>query len=217
MIKTALSILPIIVLFPFSASFSQKIDKQKQDSLHKAKIKMDVDFIQLTPSDKIADIGTGAGYSLIPLANHCPECKFAVEDIDSTTCNPTNLLKKINNSGNLTSIQNFTFYYGTEKNSPLPSAAYNKILIFDVVHELTYKKEILEDCKRILTPSGSIFIEEILVHKPVKKDKACNYPFFTEEAFKKVLSDNGLSIKRELTTHDTGNNRYIKLFECIVF
>ncbi len=76
---------------------------------------MDVDFINPIPSDKIADIGTGAGYSLIPIANHCPDCKFAVEDIDSTTCNPTNLQKKINNSGNLTSIQNFTFYYGTEK------------------------------------------------------------------------------------------------------
>lgn len=214
MIKTALSILTIIVLLPFSASFAQKIDKQKQDSLHQAKIKMDVDFINPIPSDKIADIGTGAGYSLIPIANHCPDCKFAVEDIDSTTCNPANLQKKIKNSGNLTSINNFTFYYGTEKNSPLPTATYNKILIFDVVHELTYKKEILADCKRILTPSGSIFIEEILVHKPVKKDKACNYPFFTEQEFKKVLSDNGLSIKREQISLDSGNNKYIKLFEC---
>lgn len=216
MIKTTLSLISILILLSTSSSFAQKVDKKKQDSLHQAKVKLDVEFINPVPSDKIADIGTGAGYSLIPIANHCPECKFAVEDIDSTTCNPTNLLKKINNSGNLTSIKNFTFYYGTEKNSPLPSATYNKILIFDVVHELTYKKEVLEDCKRILTPNGSIFIEEILVHKPVKKDKACNYPFFTEEEFKKVLSDNGLSIKREQTSLDTGNNKYIKLFECIV-
>ncbi|MBL0136338.1 MAG: hypothetical protein IPP79_21365 [Chitinophagaceae bacterium] len=118
MIKTALSILTIIVLLPFSASFAQKIDKQKQDSLHQGKIKMDVDFINPIPSDKIADIGTGAGYSLIPIANNCPECKFAVEDIDSTTCNPPNLLKKIKKAATLHLSTISHSIMALKKNSP---------------------------------------------------------------------------------------------------
>jgi hypothetical protein len=66
-----------------------------------------------------------------------------------------------------------------------------------------------------LRENGSIFIEEILVHKSVKKDKVCNYPFFTEIEFKKVLTDNNFVIKRESITFDTGNNKYMKIFECV--
>ena len=126
------------------------------------------------------------------------------------------LTKKINKTGNKTRIENFIFHYGNEKETNLPSATFNKVLIFDVIHEMTYKTEMLNDIKRILQKNGSIFIEEILVHKPVKKDKVCNYRFFTEVEFKKVLADNNLSIKREIITSDTGNNKYIKIFECTV-
>ena len=80
---------------------------------------------------------------------------------------------------------------------------------------MTYKTEILNDIKRILQKNGSIFIEEILVHKPVKKDRICNYPFLTEVEFKKLMTDNNFLIKRESITFDTGNNKYIKIFECL--
>lgn len=127
------------------------------------------DFLPLSAADTIADIGTGSGYSLIPIASQCPGCKFIVEDIDSTSCSRSALLKRINKSGNKTSIENFIFYYGTEKATNLPTAAYNKVLIFDVIHELTYKTEMLSDIKRIMKLHGSIFIEEILVHTKIKK------------------------------------------------
>jgi ubiquinone/menaquinone biosynthesis C-methylase UbiE len=204
-------------LFATTLCFGQSLSKkQKRDSLTTAKFNVVSAFLNLSASDRIADIGTGAGYSLIPIANNCPECRFIVEDIDSSTCNPKSLAWRINNSGNKTSIENFSFYYGTEKATNLPSATFNKVLIFDVIHELTYKTEMLDDIKRILQENGSIFIEEILVHKPVKKDKVCNYPFFTEAEFKKLMTDNRFFIKRESISFDTGNNKYIKIFECSV-
>ncbi len=210
-----------LIFLPFwfaaTLSFGQSLNKQKRDSLTVAKFNAINKFLNLSPSDSIADIGTGAGYSLIPIANNCPQCKFVVQDIDSTTCNKKTLAKKINKSGNKISIENFSFYYGTEKTTNLPSAKFNKVLIFDVVHEMTYKTEMLADIKRILLQNGSIFIEEILVHKPVKKERVCNYPFLTEAAFKKILDDNKFIIKKERITFDTGNNRYIKIFECVPF
>jgi ubiquinone/menaquinone biosynthesis C-methylase UbiE len=208
----------IFLLFLFAAtlSFGQSLsNKQKRDSLTTAKFNAVSTFLGLSPSDSIADIGTGAGYSLIPIANNCTECKFTVEDIDSSSCNTGSLAKKINNTGNKTRIENFAFYYGTEKATNLPSSKFNKVLIFDVIHEMTYKNEMLNDIKRILQKNGSIFIEEILVHKSVKKDRVCNYPFLTEVEFKKVLTDNSFVIKRESITFDTGNNKYIKIFECV--
>lgn len=206
-----LSFLPVAT-FSFGQNLSKK---QKTDSLTTAKFNVVSKFLSLSPADIIADIGTGAGYSLIPIANNCPACKFIVEDIDSLTCNIKTLTKKINNTGNKTSIENFEFHYGTEKATNLPSAQFTKVLIFDVIHEMTYKNEMLNDIKRILQKNGSIFIEEILVHKSVKKDKVCNYPFLTEPEFKKILADNNFVIKRESITSDSGNNKYIKIFECV--
>ena len=206
--------LPFLLAATFSFGQSTS-NKQKRDSLTTAKFNVVSTFLNLSPSDSIADIGTGAGYSLIPIANNCPECKFTVEDIDSSSCNTKSLAKKINNTGNKTRIENFAFYYGTEKTTNLLSSKFNKVLIFDVIHEMTYKNEMLNDIKRILQKNGSIFIEEILVHKSVKKDKVCNYPFLTEVEFKKVLTYNNFIIKRESITFDTGNNKYIKIFECV--
>ena len=74
----------------------------------------------------------------------------------------------------------------------------------------------LSDIKRILKKNGSVFLEEVLVHSKIKKDKVCNYPYLTEIEFKKVLVDNHFLIKNEKITFDTGHNRYIKIFECSV-
>jgi ubiquinone/menaquinone biosynthesis C-methylase UbiE len=209
-----------VVFIPFllaaTLSFGQSLSKkQKGDSLTTAKFSVVSMFLSLSPTDIIADIGTGVGYSLIPIANNCPECKFFVEDIDSSSCNPERLAWRINNTGNKTRIENFTFFYGTEKTTNLPSAKFNKVLIFDVIHEMTFKTEMLNDIKRILQKNGSIFIKEILVHKPVKKDRGCNYPFLTELEFKKLMTDNNFLIKRESITLSSGYNKYIKIFECI--
>jgi ubiquinone/menaquinone biosynthesis C-methylase UbiE len=87
--------------------------------------------------------------------------------------------------------------------------------MFDVIHELTYKNEMLNDVKRILQKNGSIYIREILIHKSVKKDKSCSYPYLTELEFKTILLENNFEIKREINFFDWGYNRYIKIFECV--
>jgi ubiquinone/menaquinone biosynthesis C-methylase UbiE len=188
--------------------------KGKTDSLTKEKSRIINKFLNLSNKDVIADIGTGSGYSLIPIANECAGCKFTVEDIDSISCNPIALSRRIAKTGNKITINNFSFYYGTERSTNLPSATYNKVLIFDVIHEMTYKTEMLYDIKRILQKNGTVFIEEILVHRKIKKDRICNYPFLTEPAFKEILAANKFMILREEMTFDTGNNRFIKIFEC---
>jgi ubiquinone/menaquinone biosynthesis C-methylase UbiE len=209
-----------LLLFSFllvlNSSFGQKQSfKGKADSLTEAKIAIINAFIKITPGDRIADIGTGSGYSLIPIANECPTCKFVVEDIDSSACNKQSLGKRIRASNNQISIDSFEFHYGTEKSTNLPSATFNKVLVFDVIHEMSYRSEMLGDIKRILQKDGSVFIGEILVHKPVKKNKVCNYPFLMENEFKKLMADNNYLIKREAITFDTGRTRYIKIFECV--
>jgi len=169
-------------------------------------------FLKLSPQDKIADIGSGNGTSILRLAEDCPDCFFTVEDIDSNTCAKDVYIKKLRNSK--VDISHFTFYIGNEKSTTLPEKNFNKVLMFDVIHELLYKTEMLNDIKRILQPNGSLYIEEILVNRKVKKDKGCSFPFLKEEELKHILEENGWSIKREEYTYKSSQNRYIKIFEC---
>jgi ubiquinone/menaquinone biosynthesis C-methylase UbiE len=210
----------LLLLLIFSlttvAAQQRRMQPYEMDSVVKARLQITIHFLHLQPTDSIADVGSGSGYSLIPIANTCPECRFTVQDIDSNTCNTRVWQKRILQSGGFTRIENFSFQTGTEQSTRLPTAAFNKVLVFDVIHELTYKTEMLADLKRILAPGGSLFIEEILVHQPQKKDRACNYPFLTEPEFITLMNQNGFVLKKQIITLDPGKNKYFKCFEWVL-
>lgn len=185
------------------------------DSLIRLEQKLIINFIDISPTDNIADIGTGRGDKLVAIANEYPTVHFTAEDIDSSWCNKTQLLKQLVKTGNKTRLENFTIQYGTAVATGLPAARFNKVLAFDLIHEMSDKAAMLADIKRILQTNGSFFIKEILVRQPAKKERACNYPYLTEPALKKIITGNRYSITREMVTYDTGHNKYIKIFECV--
>ncbi|MCY7293586.1 MAG: class I SAM-dependent methyltransferase [Ferruginibacter sp.] len=210
--KKALLLFLIIEIFFLQNMLCQTLNA---DSLTLNKLNTISQFLHLSATDKIADIGTGSGYSLVPIANQDPNIFFTVEDIDSSRLNKKNLLKRIKTSEGKASIDKFNIVYGTEISTNLPSATFNKVLLFDVVHEFSDRNIMLQDVKRILTNNGSVFIEEILVHHSIKKDRGCNFPFLTEDAFKQLMADNKFKLVKEQITFDTGKNRYMKIFEYI--
>ncbi len=203
----------LLLLCATKQSHSQR---STSDSLTIRKQQIIIDFLKLSITDKVADIGTGTGYSLVPIAGSNPNMIFTVEDIDSTTLNRKKLLAQIKRFGNKANIEQFNIVYGTETSTNLPDASFNKVLMFDVIHELSDRQTMLNEIKRILQKGGSLFIEEILVHKPQKKEKHCDYPFFTEIAFKNLMQENKFLLKNEKISFNTGNKKYIKMFEYIV-
>ena len=205
----------VVLLFvcAFLSSEKTAAQKQKYDSLTRLLRKTTLEFLDLKTTDSIADIGTGTGYSLAQIAGEYPGVYFTVEDIDSSECNRKKMLKEIRRWGNKANIDQFSFHYGTETSTGLPANSYNKVMMFNLVHELTYKTEMLNDIRKILSSEGVILAEEILVRKKTKKDKNCNYPYLTEDEFKKVMADNKFILKREKMFYDSEHNRYLKLFE----
>lgn len=200
-----------------TCSFSQNAGgkKQLQDSLSGLMQKTVTGFLHISLKDSIADIGTGSGANLIAIANEYPSLHFTAEDIDSNFCSKQLLLKKIRKTGNKTSIENFTIQYGTVTTTLLPDTGFSKVLAFDVLHEMTWKPAMLADIRRILKAGGALYIQEILVHKKVKKDRVCHYSYLTEPELIKILAENKYEIKRAQIAFDTGDNKYIKLFECV--
>jgi ubiquinone/menaquinone biosynthesis C-methylase UbiE len=190
--------------------------KTNTDSTLNAKHKLINNFLALTEKDIVADVGTSSGYSLVPIAGANTNITFTVEDIDSSTLNRKKLLAQIKRFGNRATIEQFKIVHGTETSTNLPTASFTKVLMFDVVHEMSNRQTMLVDIKRILQKGGSLFIEEILVYKPKRKERHCNYPFFTEPAFKELMKQNKFILKREQISLDTGHSKYMKLFEYTV-
>jgi ubiquinone/menaquinone biosynthesis C-methylase UbiE len=215
--KKPMKIIINFILF-FSLFFSSNTYAQKTntDSLLIAKHTLINEFLSLTDKDVVADVGTGAGYSLVPIAGANTNITFTVEDIDSTTLNRKKLMAQIKRFGNKAKIEQFKIVYGTETFTNLPSVSFTKVLMFDVIHEISDKKVMLNEIKRILQKGGSLFIEEVLVYKPAKKERHCNYPFFTEAAFKQLMLENKFTLKKEKISLDTGHEKYMKLFEYTV-
>jgi ubiquinone/menaquinone biosynthesis C-methylase UbiE len=206
-------ILLMMVNLYVNTSFSQI---KNLDSSLISKNKLVNDFLSLTDKDAVADIGTSSGYSLVPIAGANPNIIFTVEDIDSATLNRKKLIAQIKRFGNKANINQFNIVYGTETSTNLPAAIFTKVLLFDVVHEMSDRQTMLHDIKRILQKGGSLFIEEVLVYKPAKKERHCNYPFFTEAAFKQLMLENEFILKKEKISLDTGHRKYMKLFEYTV-
>jgi cyclopropane fatty-acyl-phospholipid synthase-like methyltransferase len=205
----------LLIFVAVAGNGQPAFSKKTGDSSRVATLQKILDFINISMHDTVADIGTGAGYNLVPIANAYPAMHFTAEDIDSNYCNRTKLFQQIRITGYQTRIENFDIHYGTETSTLLPPAAYSKVLAFDVLHEMSAKPSMLADIRRILQPGGAMYIEEILVHKKAKKERACNYPYLTEQELKKILEDNHYVVNKQQLVFDSGHNKYIKIFECM--
>ncbi|MEQ1552707.1 MAG: methyltransferase domain-containing protein [Ferruginibacter sp.] len=202
----------ILILTSF---FLQNSNAQKvlKDSLTIKKNNIIFKFIALSDTDKIVDIGSGAGYSLMPIANAHSNIMFTVQDIDNSTCNKKRFEQQILKFGGIAKIEQFKFVIGTDSTTNLPSNSFTKILMFDVLHEMSKKKQMLTDIKRIMIKNASFFIEENLAHKPQRKQRICNFRLLTEQEFKIIMKDNNFILKNEQISWDTGHNIYKKIFQ----
>ena len=205
----------ILALFITSAAAQNNQDKKAQIEQKRQIIKNGLmSFYNFSPNDVIADIGSGNGGNIILIASFYPTTKFTIEDIDKETCNAQNFKKEIDKSGHKVNIENFSFYYGTEKSTNLPLKKFTKVLVNDLIHELTYSAEMLTDLRRILTNNGQLLVSEIVVIKKAPKEKGCNYPYMTENELKTILSKNKFRIIDSKQFMKISNNKYVLLLTC---
>jgi len=183
--------------------------------LKQARLDTIVSMLQITSTDTVADVGSGNGNNLVRLSKYFPPIRYYVEDIDSSSCNRKNFEKMIRVHNPGISIDQFVFSYGTTTSTKLPKNFFTKVLLIAVVHEFDQRDLMLADIRSILKPNGLLFIEEPLTQQPRPKEKGCNNPYLTEEAFKKIITSNGFEILEEKYIRDAGDgSRYRKFFKC---
>ena len=175
--KIFCALLVLILSYNFSfAQYSNSRSTQLEEKRAVIKKQM-MDILDFTPKDKIADIGSGNGENIVLISSFYPNLTFTIEDIDSLTCNAQVFSKNIVQNGFNVNIKNFSFKYGNEKSTMLPSHTFSKILMFEILHEFTFKDEMLTDIKRILKKDGIIIIADILVFEKEEKSKEEKFIF----------------------------------------
>lgn len=148
-------------------------------------------------SNTLASVGAGSGTKEVIYSMMADSITFYLQDINPICLTPenlTNTISQIYNAGGRTNTATFIPVIGTERETRLPRQFFDKIIIENTLHELTYPNELLSSVRANLKPDGSLFIEDFIAKRPGQKHRGCGKPLYTEEALIQLLDRNGFRL-----------------------
>jgi SAM-dependent methyltransferase len=164
--------------------------------------------VELKTGEKVASVGAGNGSQEVQLAIYNPAIEWTLQEIDTTSLNPKAFEKVKKNYENIIGKPidgQFSFVIGAEKKANLPLDYFDKVLLFNVFHELDYKRMILADIHNSLKKNGRVIIMENIARTIGQKDPGCHRikiwePDFIREMegynFKLISKKEHLKIRR---------------------
>ena len=146
-------------------------------------------FMALQSGDTIASIGAGNGWFEAAASVHQDSLTFYLEDLTGECFENMALEKTLavySKIKNRRIDNRFITNIGTDSSTMLPSKMFKKVLINNVFHHFSKKKQMLEDIKRITQTGAFIYVfEPIIFPNETKKFKCAYYTSTTTliEAF----------------------------------
>jgi protein-L-isoaspartate O-methyltransferase len=110
--------------------------------------------LDLSPADRVADIGAGEGYYTLRLARQVPHGRVFAVDLQST------LLDTLSARAGRAGLRNIEVVLGTEFSPNLPAQSVDLVLIVVSYHEFTQPQEMLRSILDALRPGGRLVIVE---------------------------------------------------------
>ena len=108
--------------------------------------------LRAEPAARVADIGCGAGWSSIALAQHYPRALIDGYDLDEASIKQAKALLAGTPFGD-----RVTFHCKDAAGDEL-SERYDLALIFEALHDMSRPVEVLRAAKRLLAPGGSVVV-----------------------------------------------------------
>jgi len=158
----------------------------------------------LHAGDTLASIGAGGGSKEIIYSMMADNLVLYLQDINSVCLTPEIVrvtVSELYNAAGLTATATFIPIIGTEKETRLPNQLFDKIIIENTLHELTYPGEVLANVRINLKPGGYLYIEDFMAKRPGQKHRGCGKPLFTEEALVLLLDHNGFRLLESAFTY----------------
>lgn len=147
--------------------------------------------------DTLASVGAGGGSKEIIYSMMADSITFYLQDINPKCLTPENLTTTVGQlytAAGQTNTATFIPVIGTEKETGLPQQFFDKIIIENTLHELTYPTDVLTSVRANLKPDGYLFIEDFVAKRPGQKHRGCGKPLYTEEALIQLLDANGFRL-----------------------
>ncbi|WP_117169466.1 class I SAM-dependent methyltransferase [Paraliobacillus sediminis] len=135
----------------FNPEHADKLmSEERKVQLPQSKI---IDYLKLTPTDKVADLGAGNGYFTIPIARNTTNTVYAV-DIEPK------MLDMLKENTTKERLDNIDYVISDLEDIQLPDNAVNKVLVSLVIHEVTNLETSINEIKRIIKPGGELLLIE---------------------------------------------------------
>lgn len=160
--------------------------------------------------DTLASVGAGGGSKEIIYSMMADSIAFYLQDINPACLTPENVattVRQLYDAAGRANTATFIPVIGEEKDTRLPRQFFDKIIIENTLHELTYPNDLLTSVRSNLKPNGYLFIEDFVARRPGQKHRGCGKPLYTEEALIQLLDANEFRLL-ETTTVFPRNNFY---------
>lgn len=148
-------------------------------------------------NDTLASVGAGGGSKEIIYSMMADSITFYLQDSNPTCLTSENIMatvRQLYKAAGRTNTATFIPVIGTEKETRLPRQFFDKIIIENTLHELTYPTDVLMSVRANLKPDGSLFIEDFVAKRPGQKHRGCGKPLYTEEALIHLLDASGFRL-----------------------
>lgn len=168
-----------------------------KDSIFK-RIKTDLEFINPTPEDTIADIGSYDGFYPCLYSVFSDSICFYLNDLTNEAFIHFDKLKNLSSLKKGDSLTNtFKIILGTDSCTNLPTKRFNKVILRDALHHFNSMDKMLYDIKRIMKPNAQIILFETIKYKEKSQPNLC-HGSMTKEELLLLMNNHKLKLIREL-------------------
>jgi ubiquinone/menaquinone biosynthesis C-methylase UbiE len=177
--------------------------KYKDTAILRRHFEKQLAFLEINDGDTIADIGSSSG-AYIGALNVIGDFKhvhFILVDIDSNCLNTTRVSNMTSHYEGLRGSpfrNSISFVQNTVDSLYLPVNSMKKLWMFNTLHEIPDKKNIISQMAAVLQPGGELVIAELLATEKNKIHGGCHEPLLTEAGLITLMAEAGFSLKNKV-------------------
>jgi SAM-dependent methyltransferase len=147
------------------------------------------------PKETIASIGAGNGIKEIQISYFVEGITWYLQEIDSVRLYQFDKVLAYHEQLTETSIKaDFKLVVGTENATGLPAGIFDRVLMFNVFHEIESSESIMMEIHDLLNEDGVLVIMERMAKTEGEVHGDCGYPKLMEPGFLQKIKDYGYTL-----------------------
>ena len=163
-------------------------------------------LISCQPGETIASIGSGNGMKEIQISYFIEGINWYLQDIDSFRLFQFKEVLTYHENLIGSSINaDFNLVIGTENSTGLPHGMFERILMFNVFHEIESREGLMQEIHQLFNEDGELVIIERMGKNEGEIHGDCKYPKLLEPAFIHEMNDYGYCLKRKQLGEEMSN------------